>query len=117
MLLRRAFVVRPATRRFLSAKHANPPPPAQPYKPESEDERSSRLPNRTDLQAELASQAAQTSKKATTRRPPTLKQKGRRITALMVSLPLSIWIGWELFQRRFMGKEQKTIPGQNISGQ
>lgn len=40
----------------------------------------------------------------------------RRVLAIMVALPFSIWLSWELFQRRYMGKEQKRITRDGAGG-
>jgi hypothetical protein len=34
----------------------------------------------------------------------------RRATALIVAMPLVIGLGYELYQRRFNGKERKRVP-------
>ncbi|KAK0782765.1 hypothetical protein LTS02_012069 [Friedmanniomyces endolithicus] len=34
----------------------------------------------------------------------------RRVTAIICALPIAIYLSYELFERRFMGKEQKVRP-------
>ncbi|KAH9822879.1 hypothetical protein Tdes44962_MAKER00707 [Teratosphaeria destructans] len=38
---------------------------------------------------------------------PRYRPAARRVTAIIVGLPIVIGLGYELFQRRFMGKERK----------
>ena len=42
---------------------------------------------------------------------PRYKQASRKITAIIVGLPLVIVLGIELYRRRFMGKEAKGFSG------
>jgi hypothetical protein len=32
----------------------------------------------------------------------------RRVTAAIIATPIAIILGWELYQRQFLGKEQRT---------
>ncbi|KAK4636298.1 hypothetical protein CLAFUW4_00408 [Fulvia fulva] len=50
---------------------------------------------------------------------PRYKSIARRVTALICALPLSIYLGYELFQRRFKGKERKRVvppPAKPVEG-
>lgn len=41
---------------------------------------------------------------------PRYRRAARSFTAIMCALPILLYTSYELFQRRFMGKEQKTRP-------
>ncbi|KAI6867831.1 hypothetical protein KC338_g4267 [Hortaea werneckii] len=41
---------------------------------------------------------------------PRYRSAARRVTAIICALPLALYLSYELFQRRFMGKEQKIRP-------
>lgn len=41
---------------------------------------------------------------------PRYRPAARRVTAIICALPIVFCLGYELFQRRFEGKEQKAIP-------
>jgi hypothetical protein len=41
---------------------------------------------------------------------PRYKQAAKAYTRLIVALPLAIYLGWELYRRRFFGVEQKPFP-------
>jgi hypothetical protein len=36
------------------------------------------------------------------------------VTAIIVMLPIVIGLGYELFQRRFLGKERKVVPVKKV---
>lgn len=41
---------------------------------------------------------------------PRYRPAARRVTAALCALPIAIYLTYELFQRRFMGREQKQRP-------
>jgi len=41
---------------------------------------------------------------------PRYRPAARRVTAIICALPLALYLTYELFERRFMGKEQKIRP-------
>ena len=47
---------------------------------------------------------------------PRYRPASRRILAIIVALPLVIGLGYELFQRRFFGKERKARPVRKLEG-
>ncbi|KAK5696992.1 hypothetical protein LTR17_024117 [Elasticomyces elasticus] len=41
---------------------------------------------------------------------PRYRPAARRVTAIICALPIALYLSYELFERRFMGKEQKVRP-------
>lgn len=41
---------------------------------------------------------------------PRYRPAARRVLAIMIALPVTLVLSWELYQRRFMGKEKRPIP-------
>ncbi|KAF2207426.1 hypothetical protein CERZMDRAFT_91765 [Cercospora zeae-maydis SCOH1-5] len=116
--------------------HPTPPPPPQPYKPipakelvpNNPDASAQPLPKKKSLLSRLwpfrRSPAAIYSRSQDPTRgleaarrvvkegflDPRYRHMARRVTAVICAMPILLYTSYELFQRRFMGKEQKTRP-------
>ncbi|KAI7160166.1 hypothetical protein KC349_g3670 [Hortaea werneckii] len=62
--------------------------------------------------SDTAARALEASRRYITEgfKDPRYRSAARRITAIICALPLALYLSYELFQRRFMGKEQKMRP-------
>ncbi|KAI6841195.1 hypothetical protein KC340_g9001 [Hortaea werneckii] len=62
--------------------------------------------------SDTAARALEASRRYITEgfKDPRYRSAARRVTAIICALPLALYLSYELFQRRFMGKEQKVRP-------
>ncbi|KAI7251920.1 hypothetical protein KC343_g5569 [Hortaea werneckii] len=62
--------------------------------------------------SDTAARALEASRRYITEgfKDPRYRSAARRVTAIICALPLALYLSYELFQRRFMGKEQKIRP-------
>ncbi|KAI7546845.1 hypothetical protein KC331_g5362 [Hortaea werneckii] len=62
--------------------------------------------------SDTAARALEASRRYITEgfKDPRYRSAARRVTAIICALPLALYLSYELFQRRFMGKEQKLRP-------
>ncbi|KAI7547439.1 hypothetical protein KC331_g5019 [Hortaea werneckii] len=69
-------------------------------------------PPKQQLPSDTAARALEASRRYITEgfKDPRYRSAARRVTAIICALPLALYLSYELFQRRFMGKEQKVRP-------
>ncbi|KAI7281148.1 hypothetical protein KC345_g4327 [Hortaea werneckii] len=69
-------------------------------------------PKQQQQTSDTAARALEASRRYITEgfKDPRYRSAARRVTAIICALPLALYLSYELFQRRFMGKEQKVRP-------